>query len=59
MPPVARMTATRGWPISACVPAMVTDSMQEIAPAGAPAARAARSSSRTVRLMQSTAAGAG
>ena len=59
MPPVARMTATRGWRINSCVPAIVTESMAPIAFAGAPAPRAARSSRRTVRLMQSTAAGCG
>ena len=59
MPPVARITATRGCRINSCVPAMVTECMQAMAPDGAPAARAAPSNSRTVRLMQSAAAGCG
>ena len=59
MPPVARITATSRCFISSCVPSSVTVVIQLMAPAGAPARRAASSMTSATRVMHLTADGWG
>ncbi len=59
MPPVARITATSRCFISSCVPSSVTVVIQLMAPAGAPARRAASSMTSATRVMHRTADGWG
>ena len=59
MPPVARITATSRCFINSFVPSIVTVVIQLIAPAGAPARRAASSSTSATRVMHLTADGCG
>ena len=58
-PPVARMSRVRRCFMRAWVASRVGVAMQETAPSGAPAWRAARSTTRTVSAMHPTALGWG
>ena len=58
-PPVARMSRVLSWRISSLVASRVGVEMHPTAPAGAPAASAARRTTFTVSRMQFTALGWG